>query len=47
MHTQYTALFQDISELTTSIYIPKGINVKSLNNEVNWLFVPSKQLRVR
>lgn len=39
-------LLQDISELTSSIYIPKGINVKSLNTEVNWSFVPSKHFRV-
>ena len=37
---------QDINELTNSIYIPKGINVKSLSTEVDWPFVPSKNFKV-
>lgn len=33
--------------MTNSIYIPKGINVKSLSTEVDWPFIPSKHFRVK
>ncbi|KAL3095410.1 hypothetical protein niasHS_007509 [Heterodera schachtii] len=36
----------DISEMTKSIYIPKGVNVKALNRAKRWEFMPRKDLRV-
>lgn len=36
----------DISTLTKSIYIPRGVNVSALSRDVKWDFVPSKNLRV-
>ena len=39
-------LYQDICELTSSIYIPRGINVTSLNHDQKWPFQPSKLFRV-
>lgn len=38
---------QDIADMTQSIYIPKGINVKALNRTSTWEFEPSKQFHVR
>lgn len=37
----------DISTLTKSIYIPRGVNVSALSRDVKWDFTPSKNLRVR
>jgi V-type H+-transporting ATPase subunit A len=37
---------KDISEMTDSIYIPKGINVKALSRDIKWEFEPSKQMHV-
>jgi len=37
---------KDICELTTSIYIPRGVNVNSLSREVKWPFQPSKLFKV-
>jgi V-type H+-transporting ATPase subunit A len=37
---------KDISDMTDSIYIPKGINVQALGREVKWEFVPSKDISV-
>ena len=39
-------LHQDICELTSSIYIPRGINVTSLNHDQTWPFQPSKLFKV-
>lgn len=39
-------LYQDICELTSSIYIPRGINVTSLNHDQTWPFQPSKLFKV-
>ncbi|KAF2981630.1 hypothetical protein EK904_001092, partial [Melospiza melodia maxima] len=36
----------DISTLTKSIYIPRGVNVSALSRDVKWDFTPSKNLRV-
>nr|XP_009915448.1 PREDICTED: V-type proton ATPase catalytic subunit A [Haliaeetus albicilla]XP_009915449.1 PREDICTED: V-type proton ATPase catalytic subunit A [Haliaeetus albicilla] len=36
----------DISALTKSIYIPRGVNVSALSRDVKWDFTPSKNLRV-
>ena len=38
---------QDISELATSIYIPRGVNVKSLSTSSEWPFRPSKMFKVK
>ncbi|KAI1242219.1 hypothetical protein IHE44_0005736 [Lamprotornis superbus] len=35
----------DISTLTKSIYIPRGVNVSALSRDVKWDFTPSKNLR--
>jgi len=37
---------KDISEMTDSIYIPKGINVKALSRDIKWEFEPAKQMHV-
>uniref|UniRef100_A0A914DYC1 H(+)-transporting two-sector ATPase n=2 Tax=Acrobeloides nanus TaxID=290746 RepID=A0A914DYC1_9BILA len=37
---------KDISEMTDSIYIPKGINVKALSRDIKWEFEPNKQMHV-
>jgi len=37
---------KDINELTSSIYIPRGINVKSLSTSSLWPFRPSKMFKV-
>ncbi|NWJ08966.1 VATA ATPase, partial [Crypturellus undulatus] len=37
---------KDISELTGTIYIPRGINVPALARDVTWDFAPSKHVRV-
>lgn len=37
---------KDISELTKSIYIPRGINVMSLSREATWDFEPNRDIRV-
>ena len=39
-------VIQDISELTSSIYIPRGVNVKSLSTTTQWPFQPSKEYKV-
>lgn len=36
----------DISTLTKSIYIPRGVNVSALSRDIKWEFTPSKNLRV-
>uniref|UniRef100_A0A183BI97 H(+)-transporting two-sector ATPase n=1 Tax=Globodera pallida TaxID=36090 RepID=A0A183BI97_GLOPA len=36
----------DIAQMTKSIYIPKGVNVKALNRSKKWEFLPRKDLRV-
>jgi len=38
---------QDICESAGSIYIPKGVNVPSLNRAKKWEFQPNKHVRVR
>ena len=38
---------QDINELTQSIYIPRGVNVSSLNRKSKWDFDPYTGIRVR
>ena len=42
----FHSLLQDISELATSIYIPRGVNVASLSQEALWPFHPSKIFKV-
>nr|XP_013808419.1 PREDICTED: V-type proton ATPase catalytic subunit A-like [Apteryx mantelli mantelli] len=37
---------KDITELTKTIYIPRGINIPALARNVTWDFVPSKHIRV-
>ena len=37
---------KDISEITESIYIPRGINANSLDTVAKWHFKPVKNLRV-
>ena len=37
---------KDISEITQSIYIPRGINANSLDRNIKWHFKPNKNLRV-
>ncbi|KAI6645915.1 hypothetical protein LOD99_13173 [Oopsacas minuta] len=37
---------KDISEITQSIYIPRGINANSLDMDAKWHFRPEKNLRV-
>lgn len=37
---------EDIAQLTSSIYIPKGINIHALSHSKRWHFVPSKNFRV-
>lgn len=37
---------KDISDLTDSIYIPKGINVNSLGREQKWDYEPNRDLKV-
>jgi len=37
---------KDINVLTDSIYIPKGINIPSLDRKVKWEFIPSNEYRV-
>ena len=32
---------KDINELTESIYIPRGVNTKSLSRELKWDFTPA------
>jgi len=32
---------EKIAEVTKSIYIPRGVNVKSLDNDIKWPFLPS------
>ena len=39
-------LMQDISEMASSIYIPRGVNVKSLSSSITWPFQPSKAYKV-
>ncbi|XP_017481499.1 PREDICTED: V-type proton ATPase catalytic subunit A-like [Rhagoletis zephyria] len=35
---------RSINELTKSIYIPKGVNVKSLSRDISWQFEPAKKI---
>lgn len=37
----------EISDLTKSIYIPRGVNIGALNRDLKWEFTPSKSLQVR
>lgn len=37
---------KDISDMTDSIYIPKGINVNSLGRDIKWEYEPSRDLKV-
>uniref|UniRef100_A0AC34QHI7 H(+)-transporting two-sector ATPase n=2 Tax=Panagrolaimus sp. JU765 TaxID=591449 RepID=A0AC34QHI7_9BILA len=37
---------KDISDLTNSIYIPKGINVQALGRDIRWDFQPSRDVAV-
>ncbi|XP_067169285.1 V-type proton ATPase catalytic subunit A-like isoform X3 [Apteryx mantelli] len=37
---------KDITELTKTIYIPRGINIPALARNVTWDFAPSKHIRV-
>ena len=37
---------QDISEMTQSIYIPRGVNTTSLARQQEWEFEPLTELRV-
>jgi len=36
---------KDINVLTDSIYIPKGINIPSLDRKTKWEFQPSHEFR--
>lgn len=38
---------KDITELTKSIYIPRGINISALSKDLKWEFSPSPNIRVR
>lgn len=38
---------KDISDMTSSIYIPKGININALSREASWEFQPGKGFQVR
>ena len=38
---------EDISNLTQSIYIPKGINTPALDRSKKWEFEPFGNIRVR
>lgn len=37
---------KNISDMTQSIYIPRGVNVTSLNTDKAWEFVPSRDFRI-
>jgi len=37
---------KDINVLTDSIYIPKGINIPSLDRQTKWEFQPSHEYKV-
>ncbi|XP_015263829.1 PREDICTED: V-type proton ATPase catalytic subunit A-like [Gekko japonicus] len=37
---------KDITELTKSIYIPRGINISALSRDLKWDFTPSPNIRV-
>ncbi|KAK2828580.1 hypothetical protein Q5P01_019614 [Channa striata] len=37
---------EDITNLTKSIYIPRGINIGALSRDMKWDFTPSKNLKV-
>lgn len=37
----------EISDLTKSIYIPRGVNIGALNRDLKWEFTPSNSVRVR
>ncbi|KAM6435364.1 V-type proton ATPase catalytic subunit A-like isoform 2-T2 [Liasis olivaceus] len=37
---------KDITELTKSIYIPRGINISALSRDLKWDFKPSSNIRV-
>ncbi|PIO23895.1 hypothetical protein AB205_0008790 [Aquarana catesbeiana] len=36
---------KDISDMTKSIYIPRGINVTALSRDIKWEFIPDKNIR--
>uniref|UniRef100_A0A8D0L630 H(+)-transporting two-sector ATPase n=1 Tax=Sphenodon punctatus TaxID=8508 RepID=A0A8D0L630_SPHPU len=36
---------KDITELTQSIYIPRGINISALSRDIKWDFIPSSNIR--
>ncbi|KAE8589221.1 hypothetical protein XENTR_v10022922 [Xenopus tropicalis] len=36
---------KDITDLTKSIYIPRGINVTALSRDIKWEFLPDKSIR--
>ncbi|XP_029437012.1 V-type proton ATPase catalytic subunit A-like [Rhinatrema bivittatum] len=36
---------KDITDLTKSIYIPRGINISSLSRDLKWDFMPDKNIR--
>ncbi|KAM5126824.1 V-type proton ATPase catalytic subunit A-like, partial [Mantella aurantiaca] len=36
---------KDISDLTKSIYIPRGINITALSRDIKWEFIPDKDIR--
>lgn len=38
---------KDITELTKSIYIPRGINISALSRDLQWDFKPGSNIRVR
>lgn len=37
---------KDISDITSSIYIPKGMNINALSREASWEFQPAKGFEV-
>uniref|UniRef100_A0A8C3SQ65 H(+)-transporting two-sector ATPase n=1 Tax=Chelydra serpentina TaxID=8475 RepID=A0A8C3SQ65_CHESE len=37
---------KDITTLTQSIYIPRGINIPALSQDIKWEFTPSQSIRV-
>lgn len=38
---------KDITELTKSIYIPRGINISALSRDLKWEFKPGTNVQVR
>jgi vacuolar-type H+-ATPase catalytic subunit A/Vma1 len=37
---------KDISELSDSIYIPKGVNIPALDRQHKWEFIPTIDVKV-